>query len=182
MIKAAIKDWMALRTGLAVAWLNQVTPRPTKPYCTIQRIGLGRSIGHDYVQQQHDGGNPGILEKTYIGLRELTIQAEVYTEPADDDNDLEALDILELALMTLSAQQTTDAFRLVNLAFIDHEAPIAMDEQLGERWERRAVADIRFSYRTVLFDDGSDPPPDDGQFVDNVAAITEANSTATWNT
>ena len=90
-------------------------------------------------------------------------------------------ELLEQALGALSMRQVIDVFQGADIASLDYEVLNVADEQIGERWERRAVADVRFSYRTILFDDGTDPAPDDGVYIATVDAITEANSTATWN-
>ena len=179
--RVAIMDWFAARTGLGatkVMWLNQPTPRKALPAGTLQLLSRGKKIGEDYVQQILNGG---VIERHYLGVRELVIQAEVYTEPADDDADLEAMELLEQALGALSMRQVIDVFQGADIASLDYEVLNVADEQIGERWERRAVADVRFSYRTILFDDGTDPAPDDGVYIATVDAITEANSTATWN-
>lgn len=181
VIRTAIFQWARDRSGVGsgkVLWVNQPTPRPAEPFLTLQILSRGRARGFDQVKEVQNGN---VIERTYIGLREMIVQVGIYTVPADDDTDLEALEMLEQALGALSAQQVVDSFRTANLAFLDHEDIMALDEQLGERWQRRATADVRFSYRSVLFDDGTDPVPDDGTFIENVEPITEDAGNATFN-
>ncbi len=179
--RVAIFDWFSARSGLGaskVMWLNQPTPRKALPAGTLQILNRGKKIGEDYIQQVLNGG---ILERKYLGIREMVIQAEIYTGPAAVDTDLEALELLEQALGALNMRQVIDVFQVADLAALDYEVLNVADEQVGERWERRALADVRFSYRTILFDDGTDPAPDDGVYVADVDAITQVNGTATWN-
>lgn len=179
--RVAIFDWFAARSGLGaskVMWLNQPTPRKALPAGTLQLLSRGKKTGEDYLQQILNGGT---IERHYLGIREMVIQAEIYTVPADDDTDLEAMELLEQALGALSMRQVIDVFQGADLAALDYEVLNVADEQVGERWERRAVADVRFSYRTILFDDGTDPAPDDGVYIATVDDITQVNGTATWN-
>ena len=41
------------------------------------------------------------------------------------------------------------------------------DEFDGDRWEWIAKSDLRFSYRSLLFDDGLSAAPDDGVFIES---------------
>lgn len=179
--RAAIKTWFEDRTGLGsakVIWLNQMTTRKALPAGTLHLLSRGKQMGQDQVQEVQNGN---VIERTYLGIRQMIIQAEVYTVPADDNADLEAMELLEQALGALSMRQVIDAFQAADLAALDYEILNVADEQVGERWERRAVADVRFSYRTILFDDGTDSVPDDGTFIETVDPITVLNGTATWN-
>ena len=179
--RAAIKTWFEDRTGLGSAkimWLNQPTPRKALPAGTLHLLHRGKQMGQDQIQEVQNGNT---IERTYLGVREMVIQAEVYTIPADDDTDLEAMELLEQALGALSMRQVIDAFQAADLSALDYEVLNVSDIQIGERWERRAMADVRFSYRTILFDDGTDPAPDDGTFIETVDPITEDFGTATWD-
>ncbi len=179
--KAAIRKWLSDRTGLpllSVIWVNQITPRPDNPFATLQIVSPGKRQGLDYLQEVQNGG---VIERHYIGLREMTVQAEVFTDPTTAHAEFGAIELLDQALMALSMQQVRDEFSAVDLAEMDYEIQDAADDQVGERWERRAVADVRFSYRTILFDDGTDPAPDDGTYIETVDPITQVNGTATWN-
>ena len=73
--RVAIMDWFAARTGLGAAkvmWLNQPTPRKALPAGTLQLLSRGKKIGEDYVQQILNGG---VIERHYLGVRGLVIQA-----------------------------------------------------------------------------------------------------------
>jgi hypothetical protein len=51
-----------------------------------------------------------------------------------------------------------------------------MDEQLGDRWERRAMAEVQFSYSGETFDDGDGT----GNWIETVEAPTEENGNADY--
>lgn len=178
--RTALRTWLLARAGLTnVVWANQAGDRPsTLPFGVLQIVSRGKQIGVDHVKEELTAT---VLEKTYIGLREMTVQITIYAAPADSDDDFEASELLEQALAALAMQQVIDTFRVAFLASMDWEVINTVDEQLGERWERRAVADLRLSYRSVLFDDGTDPAPDDGQWIETVDSITEANGSALWS-
>ena len=179
--KGALYTWFRDKSGLGagkVLWLNQPTPARAKPYGTLQMLSRGKIIGQDYLKEKQSGN---VIERTYIGLREMIVQVQTFSIPADDDSDFEALETLEQALAALSMQQVMDAFRIANLGVMDYDILSTADEQAGERWERRAVADLRLTYRTILFDDGTDASPDDGTFIENIESITEDAGNATWN-
>lgn len=170
--RAVIFDWFAARTGLGatkIIWVNQPTPRKALPSGTLQILSRGKKIGEDYLQEVQNGN---VIERHYLGVREMVIQAEVHTIPASADADLEALELLEQALAALNMRQVIDVFQTADLAALDYDILGNADIQIGERWERRAIADIRFSYRTILFDDGTDASPDDGTFIENIAPIS----------
>lgn len=174
--KAAIRNWLSVRSGIdldKVIWINQITPRPVNPFATMQFTSRGTKIGEDYIQEVQNGN---VIERHYLGIRELIVQVEIYTDPTDSDAALGAMELLEQALAALSMRQVIDDFQAADLASMNYEVIRIDDEQVGERWERRAVADVRFSYRTILFDDGTDPAPDDGTFIEI------ANITANWRT
>jgi len=112
--------------------------------------------------------NGSVLETTYLGLREMTMDFKILAPAPDSFNDAFPQELLQEAIIRLSAQSTIDAFRAVNLAFINHSPIVQSDEQAGDRWEWAAQAGINFSYRTCLFDDGLAAPPDDGQIIEIV--------------
>jgi len=179
--RAAIFTWFAVRTGLGtskIVWANQITPRKALPSGSIQILNRGKKIGEDYLQEVLNGN---IIERHYLGVREMIAQFEVYTVPATADTDLEALELLEQALAALNMRQVIDDFQTANIAALDYEILNVTDAQIEERWERRAAADVRFSYRTILFDDGTDSAPDDGTYIQTIDDITQVNGTATWN-
>lgn len=180
--RIAMFDWFAARSGLGaskVIWADQNTPRKGLPAGVIQIISRGKKIGEDYVQEILNTTS-GLVERTYLGLRRMMVQFDIYTAPRSDDTTLGALELLEQALAALSMRQVIDQFQVANLAALDYEIINAPDVMVGERWEKRAIADVEFSYRTILFDDGTDAAPDDGQYIKTIDDITEANSTVNW--
>lgn len=162
-IKAAIYDWFKARSGLSrVMWLEQPAPRLQKPYATLQIISRGGAVGFASVYPEMDGD---IIERTYVEEREMTVQFNVYTDPATQNSDLEATEYMDRALSTLSLQQVVDDFREAKVAALRWQNNHHNPYQVAEVWERHASVDVMFHYHTQLFDDGLDAPPDDGQSV-----------------
>lgn len=165
-IKQALITWSDAVMGTDnTRWAKTDFPRDVKPYATLEIIELGQDIGLD---ERKEVDNSGVLETTYRGLREMVVRLTVY---ADAPASLAATwpkDLLQTALLALSAQSVIDDFRVVPLAYLSNTPIVERDEQLGDRWEWIAESDLRFSYRSVLFDDGLAPPPDDGAFVESV--------------
>ena len=176
--KAAIRDWVSFATGFAsgkVIWVNNLIERPANPFASLQITSKGIKTGLDVIQQFQNGN---VIEEHIVGQREMVIQLEVYADPVALLATEGAFEVLEKALMALEMRQIREAFKLVNLAQMSYESLDLGDAVIEDRWEARALADIRFSYRTILFDDGTD---DDSTYIETVDPITEAAGTATWD-
>lgn len=139
-IEKTIIDWANDVFGFDVIWADQAGPRPAKPYATLHWFG-DRDIGMGHLL--HTGLATDILEQVQQ-LRRLTIQIEVYAGPANETATPEALELLEGALLTLQGERVARQFREAGIAFSDHETILRMDEQEGDRWERRAISDVHF--------------------------------------
>lgn len=106
--------------------------------------------------ESHSLLRDNITALTYVGQREMTIQINAYANPSNDDADLEALEYLERALLTLSSNQVRDDFRVVHLAALRWGGANMQDVQVGPDWERWATVDVHFGYRSILYDNGTD--------------------------
>ncbi len=170
----AILNWVEVYTGVGagnVIWLDQDTPRPPKPYAGILIINSGMRFGFDYVDRTFDDPNQRVQRKT-SGPRQLVAQIEVYTDPVKTLAEKDAPRMLEDALMALDSIEVRDAFRVAKIGVLNHTLVNRLDEQFGDRWERRAQADVTFLYSGEMFDDGVGPS---GDWVETVEVLTESN-------
>jgi len=178
VMKAALLAWLEQQSGAAMGsaiFLNQEADRPAKPYATIQVIADNIRTGTDDVRPEYDGGVPALKYRT-VGMREMTAQVQIYTDPATSVADIEAADRLNQALITLDHPSIDKQFNDANISILGHTSVIRLDEQLGERWERRASADLRIMYTAESIDDGSF-----GEWVESVQIPTVDNGNLTAN-
>lgn len=176
VMKTAILNWIRDNSILDTAiFLNQGADRPATPYATIQVISDNIKTGEDDVRQEFDVGTPALKYRT-VGMREMNVQVQIYSEPAKSTTDVEAADILNQLLMTLDHPSIVQHFNDANISVLVHTSVIRLDEQLGERWERRATSDLRIMYTAENVDDGSF-----GEWVESVEIPTVDNGNLTVN-
>lgn len=179
VMKAALLLWLEQQSGTAMGkaiFLNQKADRPATPYATIQVITDNIRTGTDDIRAEYDGGVPQLKYRT-VGLREMTVQVQIYAEPAESATDVEAADRLNQALITLDHPSINKQFNDANISILGHTSVVRLDEQLGERWERRAAADLRIMYTAESIDDGSF-----GEWVESVQIPRESNGNLIVNT
>lgn len=173
LIYDTIIAWLIASTGFAedkIQFLNQGESRPPKPFISIMILNRGIKTGTDDVIQSYDVGSQKIQRIT-AGPRLLICQIEIYTEPATEFTGTEADEILENALLALDTEEIKALFRAAKIGQLT-ETPInRLDEQLGERWERRAQSDVTFTYSGETFDDGATS----GNWIETVENPTEEN-------
>lgn len=179
-LKTAIRDWLLNYSGglTDVIFSNQAEGRPAKPYATILIIVSGIKLGlDDDVIQTFDV--PGqAIQREHLGPRQMTIQIEIYSEPAQALTDREAADYLNQALHATESIPVRDLFRNAGIALARYTAPNRLDEQLGERWERRSQTDLTINYTGSIFDDGG---AGSGDWVETVETPLEQNGNLTIN-
>lgn len=164
-IKTALLVWSDSVIGPSkTRWANTNFPRLANPYATLEIIELGQDIG---IDERKEVDNGGVLETTYRGLREMVVQIRVFGDAPGALADTWPKDLLQTALLALSVQSVIDDFRVVPLAYLSNTPIVGANVQEGDRWEWIAESDLRFSYRSILFDDGLAAPPDDGAFIDS---------------
>jgi len=179
LIRKTIRDWLQTYSGLAnVDYADQTVSRAVKPYATILITSSGVKTGLDEHRETFDVPSD-VIQRITAGPRLIFAQCEVYTEPAADPNTLEAAEILENALLALETVTVQNTFRAAKIGLMGHTPIVRMDEQLGERWERRALSDVTFSYSGEMFDDGL--TGEAGNWVESVEIPTEENGNATYN-
>lgn len=172
-MKSSLLLWLRQNSGAGMGkaiFINQVGDRPPKPYATIQVIMDNIKSGFDDIRPEFDDIND-LLKYRTAGLREMTIQVQIYTEPAKAITDIEAADRLNNALIMTEHPSINQQFNDANFSLLGHTPVIRLDEQLGERWERRAASDLRILYTAESIDDGSF-----GEWVESVEIPTVENT------
>ena len=148
-----IRNWFIQLTGLAsgkVIWMNQMAKRPQRPYLALNIITKPTPLGlpeSDITEESGQG------KETIFENQEMTVSAQYYS-------DTHALATTAFSYMEKIKQasyldssvsylrQTTS-----KLALVDRSPITNIDEQLGNRWEKRAAMDFIFRYRTSAKDD-----------------------------
>jgi len=179
LIRKTIYDWLLTYASVnSVIYTNQEVNRPTKPYASILINNGSLRFGHDEERNSYNGTS-GVLERTTSGTRQMVVQCEVYSDPATTPNDLEAAELLESALLALDSEAVKSVFRAAKIGILSHTPVIRLDDQTGDRWERRALSDVIFTYSGETFDDGL--TGETGNIVETVEIPTEDNANATYN-
>lgn len=134
-----------------VRYANQDTARPTPPYATYQIIADGSIEGVDAL---HEVWNETLqdFETVLYGPRRMTVQVVVFTTPGSEDvAGRSARMRLNGALAALRSRAGLKLFDDAGLAFLQVVgAPLASDEQLGDRWLRRMQVDIELGYTSLV--------------------------------
>jgi len=179
LIRKTIFDWLSAYAGVnSVIYANQEVNRPAKPYGSILINNGSLRFGHDEERNSYNGSS-GVLERQTSGVRQMVVQCEVYSDLAATPNDLEAAEMLESALLALDSEAVKSTFRDAKIGILSHTPIIRLDEQLGDRWERRALSDVFITYSGETFDDGL--TGESGNIVETVEIPTEENGNATYN-
>jgi len=177
LIRETIRTWLETYAGVTVMYLNQKISKQAKPYGTILVLSSSLKTGLDEDREAYNVSND-VIERTTTGPRQLVAQCEIYSEPAGPGVD-EAAELLENALLALDTVLVQDTFRAAKIGVLGHTTVTRLDDQLGDRWERRAVADVTFTYSGETFDDGL--TGESGNIVETVEIPTEDNTNATYN-
>lgn len=171
-MKSSLLKWLREQSGAGMGkaiFLNQVGDKPAKPYATLQVIADNIKSGFDETRPEYDGGAPALKYRT-VGLREMTVNVQIYSEPAKTVSEIEAADRLNQALIVLEHPSLVEQFNDANFNVLSHTPVSRLDEQLAERWERRASSDLRILYTAESIDDGSF-----GEWVETVEIPRESN-------
>lgn len=174
-----ILNWLEVYSGVGAdkaIWLNQEIKRPAKPYVGILILNSGLRFGTDHVEETFDVGNQ-VIQRQTSGPRQLIAQCEVYTDPPATLSVADAAQMLENALLSLDSELVRDSFRSAKLGVLSHTQINRLDEQFGDRWERRAQADVIFTYSGETFDDGLGGS---GNWIETVEIPTESNGNANY--
>lgn len=156
LLRQTLIGWLSTYTGIPaerIIYANQATPRPAKPYATILFPTMNVKTGFDESDASFNASTQ-LIERTTHGPRTFTAQVEVFTDVASTPHADEAAELLENALLALDTVAVRDAFQAAKLGMFGHTSVNRLDEQFGERWERRAQADVSLCYSGETFDDG----------------------------
>jgi hypothetical protein len=180
--KTAVLQWLStyaalgLAAPLTVIWARQAEPRPAKPYVSVLFLSRGKPLGLDEQRPQYNALSE-LIERVQTGPRIVTLQIEAYSDEAKDASTLEAGDMLQNAMLALATEPVKDLLRTAMIGVLDHTDPQNMDEQLGQRWERRAVCEVTLLYSGETFDDGDGGS---GDWIETADAPTEENGNADY--
>lgn len=174
-IKTALLVWADAVVGAnKTRWAKTDYPKLAHPYATLEVQTLGRDQG---IDQRDEVDNGGVLETTYLGLREMTVRVRVFAQAPNTLAGVWASDLLQTMMLTLSAQSVIDAFRVVPMSSLSYTPIVRADEQAGDRWEWIAETDLTLQYRSELFDDGLAAAPDDGGFIERTEITVDNEPT-----
>jgi hypothetical protein len=181
LFRRTVIAWIVAASGIPaerVIWAAQSTPRPPKPYATIQFPTGSQKFGIDEARAEYNASTEAI-ERITNGPRATTAQIEMFSDPATTPNANEAFELLENAMLALDTVGIRDSFRAAKIGVLDQSPARRMDEQLADRWERRALAEITFTYSGETFDDGGGGS---GDWIETIPAPTEQDGSATYGT
>lgn len=156
LFRRTIIAWLSQSTGIPVTrviWGDQAARRPERPYAMVLFPTRGVKTGIDENTMNFNIATQAI-ERVTSGPRLITAQVEIYTAAATDIDTLEAGDLLENALFMMDTESIRESMRSAKIGVINHTAILNTDEQVGDRWERRAISDVIFAYSGESFDDG----------------------------
>ena len=173
-LERALLAWVETYAGLSAGsgrWLNQVMNRPDLPYATLQIISEGMLEGQDGEYREYNAATTH-LDTVLYGPRRMTVQVTVYTAMEVNAEHNNARKRLTGAVASLRIGASKVALSTAGLSFLQQlVAIIATDEQLGQRWERRAQVDLEFGYTSLV----TDKPlvGDTENWIETVDPITE---------
>lgn len=179
LFRQSVIAWLALATGIPasrVIWADQAEPRPDKPYASVLFSSGMERYGFDEGRMSFNAGT-NLIERTTTGPRGIAAQVEIYSDPATTPHAREANDMLDDALLALETEAVRGIFRDAKIGVMGHTNPLRLDEQFGNRWERRSMAEVTFMYSGETFDDGGNGS---GNWIENAPAPSESSGTATY--
>lgn len=169
LIERALIKWLGEHTGIA-RWINHPVGRPPNPYGTIQYITDGVQRGIDATFEKHNATTDKMETVTH-GVRSMTIQCTVYTDVETGPGQRNARNRLVGAVGALRTGTVQREMNDAGLAYMRALTGVqGSDEQLGDRWERRATVDLEFNYISLVTDKPTDPT--DGQWIDTFDGTT----------
>lgn len=151
----AMHTWLLVHADVAdVQQADLELGRPAVPYATLTTINPGMLEGQDAEFLKFDAATDN-LKLLLHGPRRMSVQVTVYTAPGAVAGANHASNRLMKAVDALRSPTVRNALALEGLTFLQVlSPPTRLDEQLGERWEWRAQADLEFLY-TALLEDSS---------------------------
>ena len=150
--KRAIQTWFKDYSGVTeVIWGAYEVEKRTRPYGVINYISSGEPIG--IPSHFHAEDINGDLKEVIVQPKYLHLQMEVISAPEATLAEPWCSEMLENALHLLASNEVKTALLEAGLSSIEWTEPTRRDEQLGERWEHRAISDVTFAYMAVANQD-----------------------------
>ena len=173
-IENAIEAWLEGYTPVAAGstrWARQMMQRPILPYFTAQVIDGESGEGLDEVVYAPTGVS-GSLAVGTAGDRRFTLQLEAYSAVPGAAGATDARRLVEQAVAALQNPNCMMLLNAVGLAFRTTLSGIQMqDEQLGDRWERRAQTDLEFGYTLLLADTPTSPSAGGVPYIETITPV-----------
>lgn len=141
-LKLALKTWVKDATGLdRVIWANQSIARPDLPYAALNIISYPMEIGQP--ERRVLSATGGYVYEN-VENQQMTLSVNVYTEPSTND----AFLYLQKLNQSVRINYWYEYLRNNSLSLFDKSVMRNIDQQLGDRWEKRAQQDYTFRFRT----------------------------------
>jgi hypothetical protein len=135
--RAALYDWVSSVVPITFIWIPSNSPQPAVPFGTIQMKPTAE-IGHDHHSAPDDSG-----VETITGDREYMFEVQVYgnLSPTAEDQAYS----WALALQTsLQKRSILDELAQFGIAYVDAEPITDLGDIGRNKWEARALLEVRF--------------------------------------
>jgi hypothetical protein len=142
MKEDAIYDWAvsSLGAGVNVIWDKPGSPRPDKPYATLNIPGGPLSVG-DRVERKYKT----LDTWEYNFVKKFTLSINIY---ADDDH----LNLMQKIINGTFLDTKLEILQLKGLACWGYDGPRDLSALIETEWEFRSNIDIFISYGEAIED------------------------------
>lgn len=147
-LKQAIRTWVKDVTGLnTVIWANQMIARPDLPYVMLNILEIPIEGGQTEKQLVESGSD--VYKLWNIDNYQIMLSINIYTAQGTTD----AFFYLQKLNQSVTINYYYEYFRSNGLALVEKSRLRNIDEQLGDRWEKRAQQDYIFRFRAKTIED-----------------------------
>jgi len=138
----AIYDWAVASLGVGVnaIWDKPGSPRPAKPYVTLNILG-GPSLVGDRAEHQYKT----LDTWEYNFVKKFTLSINIY---ADDNH----LNLMQKIINSFYLESKLEILQLKGLALWGYDGPADLSALIETEWEFRSHIDVFMSYGEA-FDD-----------------------------
>jgi len=148
-VRITLYNWFKELSGLdRVIWANQARERPDRPYAMLNITSFPKAPGQVERNQREVGTSPN--DRHYIDNRSqqpISMSTNVYTKKHCLDED--AFTLMMKVNQSVEAIQINEWLKSYNIAYFDKSEMRNLDEQLAQRWEKRAQQDFQFRFVTT---------------------------------
>jgi hypothetical protein len=145
-VKSNLNSWFKTISGLdRIIWANQSSYRPQKPYGTLNLIAFPKPVGlpERRTAEENNQGYEYLYEN-----QSFTLSFQIYSDHIDSADD--ALNLMHRTSMSSHTLPNLDTLKSYNVVLVDKMQIQNVDEQLGNRWERRSQQDYLFRIRQYV--------------------------------